>query len=144
LSCQWSVFLFEWICVRFDSSVSSNVWSEGYSLCNDPVSDSDSAAMICAVNLSAAATIQHLRQCAPEGRRTQDHGKRSNAQAVTPMETKGRSHTSGASTGASYERWVTDICPSCTLLGMETQITSIWFILHLSENVVVGRRRRRW
>jgi hypothetical protein len=91
VSSQWSVFLFECVCVRFDRSVSSDVWSEHYSQCNDPVSasasdsDSDSAAMICAVNVSAAATIQSLQQRAPEGRRTQDHGKRSNTQAVTPM-----------------------------------------------------------
>jgi hypothetical protein len=43
--------------------------------------------MISAVILSALATIQGLEQYASEeGLRTQDHGKRSNAQTVVSMD----------------------------------------------------------
>ena len=50
-------------------------------------SDSDNNAVISAVILSTVTTFQQLQQCASEnGRRTRDHGKRSNAQMVTSLD----------------------------------------------------------
>jgi len=72
------------------------------------------------VILSTVATIPGLQQYASEGLRTQHQCKRSNTRSRWHRwTTKGRSHTSIASTSASNKRWVTDICLFiCSLLEM--------------------------
>ena len=60
--------------------------------------------MISAVILSTVARIQRLQQYASEEDFETGPPKRNYAQRVTSMETKRRSHTSGASTSASSKR----------------------------------------
>jgi hypothetical protein len=56
-------------------------------------SDNAAVILVSAVILPTVAKVHGLEQSAYVGLRTQDHQKRSDAQMVTSMDTKGRSHT---------------------------------------------------